>query len=100
MAAKSNEIYIFELLAALSTVSQLRGELWGRLVILFAGNEAACVALTKGARKDAIASMLISTLWAIAPQSDVAVFTERVPSKVNPAGLPSRDEEISFPTGL
>ena len=69
-------------------------------MILFAGNEAACAALTKGARKDAIASMLLLTPWAIAPQNDVAFCTERVPSKLNPAGLASRDEEISFPSGL
>ena len=81
MAAKSNEIYIFELLAALATVSQLRCGLWGRLVILSAGNEAACAALTKGARKDAIASMLLLTLRAIAPQNDVAFCTGRVPSR-------------------
>lgn len=40
MAAKSNETYIFGLFACVAAVFQLRGELWGRKVIIFVENEA------------------------------------------------------------
>ena len=49
LAATSNRICLFELFAASTTVFQLRDRLWGRRVILFVDNEAACAALTKGA---------------------------------------------------
>ena len=63
MVANSNEIYIFELLACGTVVSQRRDELWGRKVIQFVDNEAACAALTKGAANSRVALMLVYFLW-------------------------------------
>ena len=34
----------------------------------------------------------------MAAEHDIQLLKERVPTGVNPAGLPSRDKELSFPT--
>ena len=98
MAAKSIKIYIFELFAPVSTVFRLRGEFWWRKVILFAGDEAACADLSKGAARRQVALMLVCTLWARAAQYNVSIWTERILIKVNPADLPSMNRELLFPT--
>ena len=49
LATSANEIYIFE------PVAEVRRGPSGREIILFAGNEAACGALTKGAAKNGLA---------------------------------------------
>ena len=97
-AAKSNKIYIFELSASLAFDFQPRGELLGRKVALFVDNAAACAALTRGAARIEVAPMLVNTLFAIAAQRDISIWTKRVPTKVTPADLPSRNRELSFPT--
>ena len=99
MAAKTNKIYIFELFASAAPVFQLREELRGRKVILFVDNEAACAALANGAAKSQVALMLVFALSEMAAQRDISIWTERVPTQVNPPYLPPRNREISFRTG-
>ena len=98
LVASSNKIYIFELFAAAAAVSQLRGRLWRRKVILFVDNGAASAALTKGISRNWAAFTLVFSLRAIAAQYDIAICSGRVPMQVNPAGLPSRDGQLSFTT--
>ena len=81
-----------------ASVFQLREQLTGRRAILFVDNEAACAALTTGTSKVPGALLLVYALWAIAAERDIGLWTERVPTGVNPADLPSRGEELSFPT--
>ena len=98
MAASTNAISIFELFATVASVFQLREQLTGKRAILFVDNEAACAALTTGTSKVPGALLLVYALWAIAAEHDIALRTERVPTGVNPAGLPSRNKELSFST--
>ena len=79
LAATSNAIYIFELSAPIAAMSQLCDELRGREAFLPVSNEAACTALTKGAAKNKVASMLVFTMWSLLAQYDVAIWTGRVP---------------------
>ena len=81
-----------------ASVFQHRDELFGRQVILFVGNEAACAAMTKKTAKNKVALALVNSLRATAAQYDVGVWTERAPSKLNPGDFPSRDGELSLPT--
>ena len=81
-----------------ATICQLRGELFGRKVLLFAEGEAACAALTKGAAKKKVALALVFPVWALAAQYDIALWAEAAPSKLNPADLPPRGRELSFET--
>ena len=48
-----------------------------------------------GAAKNPGALLRVYALWAVAAQRDVGLWTERVPTDVNPADLPSRDRELS-----
>ena len=98
MTASTNAIFIFELFAMAASVFQLREQLTGKRAILFVDNEAACAALTTGTSKVPGALLLVYALWAIAAEHDVALWTERVPTGVNPADLPSRNKELSFST--
>ena len=98
MAASSNKIYIYELLAAVATVRQLRDRVWRGEVILFVGSEAACAASTKGAAEEIVALTLLYLLRAIAAQYDIAIWTERVPTCVNPASHPPRGRELTCAT--
>ena len=61
-SSSTSEIYIFELFATIATGSQLRGKLWGKQLILFAGNEAACAALTQEAARNKFALALAYSL--------------------------------------
>ena len=98
LAVSANAIFIFELFAMVASVFQLRDHLTGKRVILFVDNEAACAALTTGTSKVPGALLLVYALYAIAAEHDIALWTERVPTGVNPADLPSRHKELSFPT--
>ena len=44
------------------------------------------------------ALLLVYAAWAIAAEHDIGLWAERVPTGVNPAGLPSRGKELSFLT--
>ena len=90
LATTSNKIPIFDLFATIATVFQRRGRVWGRRVNLFVDNEAACAAAATGVSRSKAALMLVFSLWAIAAQYDSALWTERVPTQVNPADIPSR----------
>ena len=59
-------------------------------------NEAACAALAKGAPRNKGALMLVYSHWSIVAQYDIAMWTERAPSKRNPADLPPRSLELPF----
>ena len=98
LAASTNAIFIFELFAMVASVFQLRDHLTGKRVILFVDNEAACAALTTGTSKVPGALLLVYALYAMAAEHDIALWTERVPTGVNPADLPSRHRELSFTT--
>ena len=69
-------------------------------MILFVDNEAARAALTKGVSRSKAALLLVYSLRAIPAQYDIAVWTEGVPTQVNPADAPSREEQLSFDTEL
>ena len=98
LAASTNPIYIYELFAIIASAFQLREQLAGKRAILFVNNEEACAALTTGASKVPGALLLVYALWAIAAERDIGLWMERVPAGVNPADLPSRGRELSFPT--
>ena len=98
LAASTNAIFIFELFAMAASVFQLREQLTGKRAILFVDNEAACAARTAGTSKVPGALLLVYALYAIAADHDISLWTERVPTGVNPAGLPSRSKELSCPT--
>ena len=98
LAASTNAIFIFELFAMVASVFQLRAHLTGKRVILFVDNEAACAALTTGTSRVRGALLLVYALYAIAAEHDIALWTERVPTDVNPADLPSRNKELPFST--
>ena len=100
LAATPNKIYIFKHFAASATVSLPRGRLWGRIVILFLDNEAACAALTKWASRSKASLLLVYSHWAIAAPYDIAIWTGRVPTQVNPADVPPRSGQLSFNTEL
>ena len=61
-------------------------------------NEAACAALTTGTSRVPAALLLVYAPWAMAAEHDIELWTERVPTGVNPADLPSRSKELSSPT--
>ena len=61
-------------------------------------NEVAREALATGTAKNKVDLMLVITTWAVAARYDVAIWVARVPSKLNPAVLPSRDRELLFET--
>ena len=62
LAGKSNETYIFGLFGCVAAVFQLRGEFWGRKVILFVDNEVACAALTRVTAENREAPKLVCAL--------------------------------------
>ena len=92
----SNKINIFELFAGRATVFQLRDRFWARRAILFVGKGAARAALTKDISRNKAAFSLVFSLRVIAAQYDIAIRTERVPTRVNPADEPFRAGELSL----
>ena len=74
---------------------RLRDRLWGEDVILFVYDEAACAALTKGKAKNKIALISVYSSRAIAAPYCVAIWTERAPTRADPADPPSRGGELS-----
>ena len=62
LALLANKIYIVGLYAAVDAIFKLRGELCDAKVILFAGNGAACAALTKDAAGNRLAVALVCTV--------------------------------------
>ena len=78
----------------------MRERLTGERAVLFVDNGAACAALMEGAAKNKGALLLVYALWAIAAQRDIGLWTERAPTEATPAGLPSRDRDLSFETEL
>ena len=69
-------------------------------MILLADSEAACAGFTKGKADSKVSRMVVFTLSAIAAQRDISIWLERVPAEANPGPLPSRNRELSPPTGL
>ena len=96
LAATSHEMYIFELFAAVGSVSQLRGRFWGRRKLIFVDNAASGAAFAEGISKNKAALMLVCLLWAIAAHYDIAIWAGGVPTQVNPSDLLSRDGKFSF----
>ena len=68
-------------------------------IILHLDNEADCADWTGGAAKNKVAVMQVFAMWPLAPQDDIAIWLGLVPSRVNPADLPPRDEGLAFETG-
>ena len=67
-------------------------------MILVVDNEAACAVHTEGAAKSQVALIPVYALWGIDEHRDILIWTERVPTRVNPARLPPRGRELSSPT--
>ena len=80
-----------------ASVFHIREQVTGKRAILSADNEAACAALTAGTSKVPVALFLVYALWAIAAEHDVGLWTQRVPTGVNPADLPSRGQRAFLP---
>ena len=67
--------------------------------ILVVNNLAACAALTKGAAKNKVVFILISTTWTVGARYVIALWVGRVPSKLSPAGWPSGGRKLPLETG-
>ena len=63
-------------------------------------NEAARAALTEGVSRIRSALQLGYALWEIAAQYDIAIWTGRAPTQVNPAGVLPREGQLSIETEL
>ena len=98
LATNTSKIPILELFAAVATIYRLRDGLWGRKVLLFVDIEAACSALTEDATKNKVALLAAYTPWAVAARYNVAVWVERVPTEVNQADSPPRNQKLSSET--
>ena len=98
LAASTNPINICELFATAAPLFQTRGHLAGKRAIIFVDNDAACSVLAKGTAKNKGARVLVDAVWDIAAQRDIGLWTERVPTDVNPADLPPRDRDLPLET--
>ena len=98
IAVPTNPICFSELFATVATIFQLGQQITGKRDFLFVDNEVACAALAKGSARNKGALPLLYALWAIAAQRDIGLWTERVPTEVNPADLPARDRDLSSET--
>ena len=58
--------------------------------MLFVGNEAASAAPKEGGAKSRTAIIFGYPMWSVAVRCDAAIWVEGLPSKLNPADLPSR----------
>ena len=67
-------------------------------MILFVDNESVWAALTMGASRNTAALFLVCLHWATAAQYDIAIQTERIPTQMNPADVPSRAGQLFFDT--
>ena len=65
-------------------------------MILFVDDKAARAALTEGTARKGVSLTLVFTMWTLAAPYDIALWTERVPSKVGPAHLPPTNTECDF----
>ena len=59
-------------------------------------NEAAFAALTKNPAENRAALMPVQPFWSAAAHYDIAIRIERAPTRLNPADLPSRWQELPF----
>ena len=66
---------------------------------MFVDNEAGRADLTTGAARNRMAPMLVYTMWSVTERYEIAVWVERVPSKPNPADLPSGGQVLPLETG-
>ena len=55
-----------------------------------------CAALTKNPAENRVALMLVHPFWSAAAHYDIAIRIERAPTRLNPADLPSRWQELPF----
>ena len=82
--------FIGELFATVAEEHQPQGDLTGRKLILFVGNEAASAALPKGATSFGVALILVDRLRPIAAKVNIVLWADRAPLAVNPADATAR----------
>ena len=97
--AGDKNIMNLELLAIMFGLSTFLGKLRGTSVRIWTDNVGAEGALRKGASAKSSANMAVHNMWLLATRSHTNIWIGRVPTKVNIADGPSR-EEYSFLNAL
>ena len=86
---KTSTIFGLELIAVTMAIYQFRFKLAGRSAIVFVGKNAALGAIVKAQTADRPARSFISSMWMIAATLSISLWSERAPTGVNIADLPT-----------
>jgi hypothetical protein len=93
---KQTLIFELEAMAAIWGALNL-GKTWKHCdAIIFCDNEAVLSCLIRGRSDSSVVNRLLESLLRWETENDVTLWFERVPSKSNPADLPSRDPECKL----
>ena len=91
--SRKTQIFAYETLMVLVTISCFLRDLRGLRVIFFVDNTSALGALRKGSSRSADVHALVEEVWRLAGSNDISLFFKWVPSKLNLADPPSRGSE-------
>ena len=89
---RKTQINLYELAAILCAVHTLLPRMEGRRLVAFVDNQAALSMLVKGWSPKVDANAMVFTIWMALAQAAVSTHWRYVPSKMNIADGPSRDD--------
>ena len=92
-----NPIFGLEMLAPLAFLWMHRHKLQGKSVNLYIDNNNVLTSLVRGDSSSELMAAMIACFWKIAEEFSIDIWLGRVPSKKNPADLPTREVELPFP---
>ena len=87
-------IYGLELLAAVATISPLRGFLIGKNVVIYVDNSNTTDALVRARSPTKVINIPIQIFWAFAQCSGARFWFEQVPTNRNIANFPTRMDKL------
>ena len=89
---RKTQIALVELFAAVLSLGAFDDIIRGKRVILFVDAEAVEGGLVKGYSSRGDICELLGLFWALVRSLDLLIYIDRVPTDMNPADAPSRDE--------
>ena len=94
----TNLILGLELLALVAFFEIAAPQLRGQCVWVYVDNNNVLAAVTRGDSNRDIVAILVSKLWDTLQRFSICAWFSRVPSKLNPADLPTRGRRVPFAT--
>ena len=89
-------IFGLELLALAAFVEDFAPHLAGQSIWIYMDNNNCLSAMTRGDSNTEAVAILVGRIWGTLQRYHISAWFSRIPSKLNPADLPTRDKRLPF----